>query len=103
MVDTNVDSGAGGVAQGAPEAIESTPKTESDLHGDGNKFQQAISAWRSECSFVKTQRLADVGRYRSYIIDHYPRQHGLVNCHVPTRLYSSAQGFGSKNERFQKA
>lgn len=67
-----------------------------------NKFQKAISAWRSRYTAPKTDCLLTSTRYKSHNDDPIPRQHCFRDRTIPTRLYSSAKGSGTEDEGLQK-
>ena len=88
------------------EAAKSSPAGGS--HGapgeeGDNKFQKAISAWRSKCLLALNKDCANLSkRHQSHKLDPDPGQHGIGDRSVPARLYSSAEGPCAKDKRLQK-
>lgn len=103
----HVDSTMTDFAESALAASVSSPPSPPADHvasgqdGD-NKFQKAISAWRSESlMFRRTSILVLImNSNRPYLHDPVPWQYRFRNCSISEGLHRAAQGIGTKDEGF---
>jgi hypothetical protein len=92
----------------AESAMADAAATATDIDHDGalgneggNKFQRAISAWRSTSAVRSLVVATDLKyRHRPHIYDSGPGQHRVGNCSVPTGFDRAAEGFGTKDQGF---